>query len=284
MGISAREPLKLALRSPAFRILLVDDTPLNQMVTTHQLKALGFEAIDCVDDGQIALDYLQQNTYDLVLMDCRMPGLDGYETTTIIRRQELAEAEQHQVIVAMTANVMDDERQRCVEVGMDDYISKPITLDSLQDLLERCTKNYFEGERAIAADPAPSTPLNSLNSPIDFEGLKHLLGDDPPLHQMILQELPKSLPAYMEKLEQAIAAGNLTIVSEEAHRLKGSLVMASVKELPQLCHELETSADEQNLEQVQTLAATLKTQLATVYAFIQDYYREHNFLDDAEVL
>lgn len=271
MATSSIEPLHLALRSPAFKILLVDDTPLNRLVTSSQLKALGFEAIDCAENGRVALERLQQNDYDLVLMDCRMPELDGYETTEIIRRQETNG--QHQVVVAMTANVLDDERQRCVEVGMDDYIAKPITLDTLQALLERCSKDYFEREDAGTHVPQA---LVGTDFPIDFERLGNLLGEDPLLHRLVLQELPRSLPNYITTLETAIATSDLTMVSEEAHRLKGSLVMAGVKELPELCRDLETSAHHANLGKARALTATIKTRLEALFRFIHEYYGDQN--------
>ena len=271
MTTSSIEPLHLALRSPAFKILVVDDTPLNRLVTSSQLKALGFQAVDCVENGRIALEYLQQHDYDLVLMDCRMPELNGYETTEIIRRQETKG--QHQVVVAMTANVFDDERRRCMAVGMDDYIAKPITLDTLQALLERCSKHYFEGDNATINI---SEPAVNADFPIDFKRLDKLLGEDPLLHRLVLQELPKSLPNYMTNLEAAIATGNMAIVSDEAHRLKGSLVMAGVKELPELCNDLELSANQANLRQVRLLTATLKTRLGMLFKFIRDHYREQN--------
>ena len=275
MGTSSKEPLKLAERSPAFRILLVDDTPLNRKVAVSQLKYLGFEEIDCAENGQVALHLLQKNTYDLVLMDCRMPELDGYETTEIIRNQELDG--QHQIIVAMTANVLDDERQRCVDVGMDDYILKPITLDALKALFERCSEDYLE-----KADPVAHKHFLTIkaDAPIDFERLEHMLGDDPPLHQMVLQELPKIVPGYLVQLETAIANGNMIVASEEAHRLKGSLSMAGVKELPELCRSLEKSADKANMEEVCSLTATIKTQLEAVFGFIRDYYRDQEYLGD----
>lgn len=268
MGISPQKPHKLALRSPTFQILLVDDTALNRMVTINQLRVLGFEAIDCAENGKIALDCLQHKAYDLVLMDCRMPVLDGYEATEIIRRNE--REGQHQIIVAMTANVLAEERQRCVEAGMDDYIAKPIILETLKTLLDRCSECYFP-DNAQVEGVLPTAKTGDI--PIDFELLESILGQDPELHQIVLQELFNNLPNYLQRLDQAIAADDLTAVSEEAHRLKGSFMMSGVKNLPELCDELETAASDGYRDQVLSLVKTLHVSVEPVYLFIQDHYQ-----------
>ena len=117
------------------RILLVEDNPVNQMVALRLLELLGFHA-DVVNDGAEAVDAAQCQRYDLLLMDCQMPNMDGYQATAEIRRRE-ADSGRRTRIVAMTANAMSDDREKCLEAGMDDYIAKPIQLKTLRTALER---------------------------------------------------------------------------------------------------------------------------------------------------
>ena len=117
-----------------YRVLVVDDNPVNRMVALAHLEHLDFEAI-AVDSGQEALDRLHAEAFDIVLMDCQLPGLDGYETTRRLRRSEGDGA--HLPVIAVTAHAMKGERERCLAAGMDDYLAKPFRNDELADALER---------------------------------------------------------------------------------------------------------------------------------------------------
>jgi CheY-like chemotaxis protein len=122
-------------RAPArhIRVLLAEDNPVNQTVAIRQLQKLGYPA-DAVGDGAAALEALSRCRYDVVIMDCHMPELDGYETTRRIRqRPSLAQT----YIIAMTANAMKGDREKCLEAGMDDYVSKPTRIADLERALER---------------------------------------------------------------------------------------------------------------------------------------------------
>ena len=118
------------------RILLADDSPINQAVTRSMLKHLGLAQIDVVDDGGSAVDLASRESYDLILMDCKMPGMDGYEAARVIREQE-GDRNGRVPIVALSGKVLDGDRERCLENGMDDCLGKPFELAGLRDLLER---------------------------------------------------------------------------------------------------------------------------------------------------
>ncbi len=116
------------------RVLLAEDNPINQLVACALLEQQGIE-VTVAEDGEAAVHQLQAADFDLVLMDCQMPNLDGYDATRAIRAGEAPAA--RTPIVAMTANAMEGDRERCLEAGMNDYLTKPVTLDALQGVLRR---------------------------------------------------------------------------------------------------------------------------------------------------
>lgn len=118
------------------RILLADDSPINQAVTRSMLKHLGFAQIDVAEDGGAAVDLACRESYDLILMDCKMPGMDGYQATRVIRERETP-GPGRVPIVALSGKVLDGDRERCLENGMDDCLGKPFELAGLRALLER---------------------------------------------------------------------------------------------------------------------------------------------------
>ena len=141
-GVSSQQVLTLQKSSPTElrlvgspqRILLVDDEPMNQLVAEIMLKELGYQA-DAVESGRAALEALRQHSYDLVLMDCQMPEMNGYETTKIIRTTS-PDSYRDIVIIAMTASAIRGDREKCLESGMTDYLSKPVKLNELGKMLE----------------------------------------------------------------------------------------------------------------------------------------------------
>ena len=119
----------------SMRVLLVEDNRINQEVAQGMLNKLGVH-VEVVNHGQEALDALEREAFDIVLMDCQMPVLDGYQATAAIRERE-AHTDYHQIIVALTANALPEDRERCLAAGMDDYLSKPFSVDRLREVLLR---------------------------------------------------------------------------------------------------------------------------------------------------
>jgi len=132
------EAVSLRLPSPApggrGRILVAEDNPVNQRVAKLQVQRLGFE-VDVVENGAAALTALEQRDYSMVLMDCQMPQMDGYEATRELRRRQ--NGSRRVPVVAMTANAFAADREACLQAGMDDYLSKPVELRALEEVLQR---------------------------------------------------------------------------------------------------------------------------------------------------
>lgn len=131
------------------RILLVEDNPVNQAVATHMLEYLGC-CVQAVSNGREAIEAVQHSPFDLVLMDCEMPDIDGFEATKIIRTQEAATASQPLPLVALTAHASEDYEAACLAAGMDAYLSKPFTLENVYTVLS-----------AWLSQPPESPPLSS---------------------------------------------------------------------------------------------------------------------------
>ena len=134
------------------RLLLVEDNPVNRMVATRQLSYLGYRHIDAVSNGVEALEAVKHRTYDLIVMDCQMPEMDGYETTRRIRALEKQSLLAHSTgtegkpprtipIVAVTAHALADDREECLAAGMSDYLAKPIRPEELRGVLEKWILN-----------------------------------------------------------------------------------------------------------------------------------------------
>ena len=121
---------------PEARVLLAEDSPINQAVTRNMLKHLGISQIDVVETGQAAVDLASSQDYDLILMDCQMPGMDGYEATRRIRGL-LGEGGHPLPIIALSGRVLAGDRERCLANGMNDFLGKPFQLAGLRECLER---------------------------------------------------------------------------------------------------------------------------------------------------
>jgi signal transduction histidine kinase/ActR/RegA family two-component response regulator len=146
VSLPAREECQPAIaQAGGWRILIVEDNPVNQVVAARALRTLGY-APDVASSGEAALEALRQHPFDLILMDCQMPGMDGYQTATEIRRREAGR--RRTPIVAMTANNVDGDRERCAAAGMDDYLSKPFRIAALERALRRWLSS--NAERSVA--------------------------------------------------------------------------------------------------------------------------------------
>ena len=246
LGDRAAHPspsLPLAPPSPTdaqpLRILLAEDNIVNQKVALHILDRLGYRA-DVAANGFEAIEAVRRQPYDVVLMDVQMPELDGLEASRRINAQFTPRP----CIIAMTANAMQGDREACIEAGMDDYISKPIRMERLVDVLSRV-------QLCDRRDP-PAIDDRAL------QNLRSLLGEDRPdiLVEAIdsyLEEAPKLLGA----IRQAVAQGDAAGLGMAAHTLKSTSEMLGSPILAELCKRLEALARTETMEEAEPLVENL---------------------------
>jgi signal transduction histidine kinase/CheY-like chemotaxis protein len=237
------------------RILLAEDLEVNQEVATAMLRLLGCD-VTVVSDGIAAVERMASGAFDLVLMDCQMPGMDGFEATREIRAGE--PADEHVPIVALTAHAMDFDRSMCLDAGMDDYISKPCTKSELRTALMRWTD--------WSAPLAPVTDRSSQS--IDHEVLRDLrkleaMGEEHLVSTMIDAYLVSSERLERE-LVDAARAGDAQQVARAAHTLKSGSAQVGAERLAVLCKELESCARADDVDDAMRAVDTLREELEQV--------------------
>jgi PAS domain S-box-containing protein len=244
------------------RVLIAEDNPVNQEVLLRQVERLGLLA-DAVTNGQEVLDALAQGSYDAVLMDCQMPVMDGYTATRAIRSLEQG-GKRHLPIVAVTANAMRDDYDRCVQSGMDDFVAKPVTLSALAGAIDRAVQSGAGdaaeeapappaggpgtgGDVAGAADPplaAAGDRAAALSAAIDRAALDSLsedLGGAAALLRIVRLFLEQLAP-QADQIEHEARSGELETLGRNAHRMKSSAATLGAVELAELLAQLEAAA------------------------------------------
>ena len=213
----------------------MDDHPVNREVLIRQLAILGIDS-DSAVDGAEALAMWQSGDYALVLADIHMPRIDGYELTRRIRAIEAQSGAARTPIVAVTANVMKGEEQRCLTVGMDAYLGKPISIDRLQVTLERWLSIRAGEAQGDATDaPAPSEVL-------DRSILGAWLGDDAAAVRSLLQKFRDAALDAERQVADASRRGDLAALAAAAHRLKGAAAAVGATGVGNRASSLEAAA------------------------------------------
>lgn len=225
-------------------VLIVDDHPTNRMVLLRQLNMLGYAA-ECAEDGVQGLDKWQSGRFGLILCDCNMPRMDGYEMTQSIREKEAASSEARRIpIIACTANALSRDAERCLAAGMDDYLPKPTEilhlLNKLNLWLPVAERADPVGDKINAGDASGSPVLPNQNiSLLDPAALAMICGDDQQQIVEILRDFRQSITADAITLEQAIEAEDRKLVTQNAHRIKGASKVVGAGQLALACARLE---------------------------------------------
>jgi len=257
-------PRAFALRFDA-RVLLVEDNVVNQQVASRLLAAFGLNAQIAVN-GLVAVERAKSEPFDLVFMDCQMPLMDGYQAARAIREWEREAGRPRIPIVAMTANAMQGDREKCLEAGMDDYVAKPVKRDSLSAALSRWLTGRLSPESSMReSDKGVGDELLDMAA---FEQLRELFDGDPtPVIESYFQDSADQL----DVMANAIAQTDLAVLDRSAHSLKASSRSVGALVVARIAADIETLArDSGSLEDAKALVASLRAALNAIEPRLRD--------------
>ena len=228
------------------RVLVVEDNPINQRVTQRQLSELALQ-VEVVADGESALIRMQSETWDAVLMDLQLPGIDGLAATRRWREHEAkAQVARRLPIVAITANALGTDREACFAAGMDSYLAKPARLEDLHRALSRYLQAAGSDEQIQAPMPTVVTtdqPIPALTDPALWAKLRsETARSDPRMLEELLLDLRQKAPETLDELQAALASSDWERLRATAHRLKGSAGMLGLPRLATGAKALESAA------------------------------------------
>ncbi len=238
----------------AARVLLVEDNPVNAKLASRLLEKCGCD-VTPADNGLRALECLAEQSFDLVFMDIQMPEMDGYEACEHIRADRRW---QRLPIIAMTAHAMQGDRQRCLDAGMDDYVSKPINAEEVKDIVEKWTTNR-------AASPGNTNEP----APVDLEKALAELAVDRATFLQVLDGFVETIPARVADLEQAVAHADPEMLCAAAHTLKGSAGNVRAESIRRIAEDLETRGREHRLDALDASLAELVTLFDRVRSYTE---------------
>ncbi len=243
-------------------ILVAEDNEINQKVVLKQLALLGFTA-DIAGTGREALECWRRGDYALLLTDLHMPQMDGYELAVAIRAAEAGG--RHMPIVALTANALKGEARRCRELGMDDYMTKPVQLADLKAMLRKWLPATNKPVPDLPGSHAPTTAAPSTAAPaLDVSVLEALVGDDRQVIAEFLRDFRVSAREATAQLRAACQARKAPLVEALAHKLKSSARSVGALALGELCAQLEQAGQTRQLETLAGLWRQFEAEIAAV--------------------
>jgi CheY-like chemotaxis protein/HPt (histidine-containing phosphotransfer) domain-containing protein/anti-sigma regulatory factor (Ser/Thr protein kinase) len=239
-GLELPAPMGVPRPRERRRILVVDDNEFNRAVLARQVAALGYEA-EQASDGEEALQLVEHGDYALILADCQMPGMDGFEFARAVRKTEADDGRGRVPIVAWTANVMPDDVAACRDAGMDDVLAKPSALPTVQRVLRTWVDHA--GEIVRTAPPgSPLPPPATDGAPIDRMQLRAIMDGDPALEAEMLAGFRTASVKEAAVLREALVRGDCGAIRHASHRMKGLARLVAASSLASVCERLERQA------------------------------------------
>ncbi len=261
----------------AGRVLIAEDNPVNQMVAAAMLESLGISC-SLAENGRVAIERLSQESFDLVLMDCQMPEMDGFAATAEIRlRQQQGRLRRQLPIVALTANAVEGDRERCLAAGMDDYLSKPFTAQSLSSILLRWLPRADTETTTSAPTAVPPPALHGQAETADaqpainpraLDSIRQLPGANGAL--LVNKVIDVYLADAPARLAQMHAATDADALRKAAHGMKSSSANVGAERLAALCKELEMIGRSGTIEGARPLLKSADQELLRVLQALMD--------------
>ncbi len=250
-------------------IMIAEDNPTNQDVIKRQLNSLGY-ACEAFDDGALGLEGWKSGRYALVLTDCHMPNMDGYEMTGEIRKlEDKAGGTDHIPIVAITANALQGEADRCLAAGMDDYLSKPLEMSKLKRALTKWMSVAGDGKAHEIPEDTQDTDGDDAEQVVDTTYLRESFGDDDDLINGILKDFAAPAQDIQGEIDTAYNAKQPTDLGAAAHKLKSSARAVGAHSLADICAALEDAGKAKNWHEVEQLHPKLAPICEEVFAHIR---------------
>ncbi len=262
----------LRLATLPVRVLVAEDNAVNQKVVVYMLRKLGIRA-DVAANGLEALEAIKRLPYDLVLMDCQMPEMDGFEASIEIRHYELMSGRTRSTpIVAMSANARAEDRDRSMQGGMDDYLVKPLKLEQLEQALRRWVPGFAERYEAAQGEVATETRrvVSGEAAPVSLAKVEALFRHDWQAQHELLSLYLTTTQNSIEQLAAACNAQDRALCAARAHEIKGASAYIGAHEMENIARRLEHAATEGDWSRVQAYLDELEPAFIRVWAFVNE--------------
>jgi CheY-like chemotaxis protein/nitrogen-specific signal transduction histidine kinase/HPt (histidine-containing phosphotransfer) domain-containing protein len=286
---SAKLDPTLAARLP-LRVLLCDDNIVNQKVALRLLQQMGYRA-DLAANGLEALAALDRQSYDLILMDVMMPEMGGFEATQLIRERQKQQSgfpnyKSPIVIIAMTANAMQGDREKCIAAGMDDYMAKPVRLEDIRSIIERWAAAAGAAEApqpastksqsgANLGSPARAAQAEAEEAPVEIERLLDFADGDPANLRELATLYLDQTRGQLDQLDAAVRAAAPQEVRRLAHSCAGASATCGMRRIVPLLRELERQGIEGKLVNAEDLCRQATAEFASIRQFLESYLAQH---------
>jgi len=258
LPVETPEPLAVHPSSRSLRFLVAEDNTVNQLVIEEQLRMLGHTSV-VVSNGREALDALDDEPWDALLLDCQMPVMDGYETAAAIRRMETAGTQRPMWVIAITANAMEGERDTCLRAGMDDFLTKPYEIQQLAGVVARIPPR--PGQQGAENTSINLSMLDSLAQSKAANGQNLLV--------RMIDLFTESTPESLDEIDQSLRNDDLTSAMRAAHKLGGGCSHFGATLLYDLCAAFQKSCKDSDFNAARALAPRIRQEYARVEFAIQ---------------
>ncbi|MEJ0034612.1 MAG: PAS domain-containing protein [Gammaproteobacteria bacterium] len=250
------------------KVLLVEDNAVNQKVAQRFLERLGCE-VELVENGEQCLHAWERGHFDVVLMDIQMPVMDGYTATRLIREKECVD--RHTPIVALTANAMTGQLERCLSAGMDGLLTKPIAIERLREVLDRLGLAVPADEVLAESEVAGMMTAPAQPPAVDTSQLSELAGEDQGFVQSVVLSFEKSMAQLLATMHAAASRGEAQQLARAAHQVKGAAANLHATALSALAADIEASAKTMSLAQIQERLNRLALEIGRATAALQNF-------------